>query len=73
MGRNQIQKVIRFFDDGIDLLLVVYPQGNIIKIEPNFKALICQMSLEFLGKGFTINAPVRNERIESLVCHQAIV
>ena len=36
MGRNDEEKVVGFVDGVINLLLIVDPKGNVIKVEPDF-------------------------------------
>ena len=63
MGRNQIEKVIGFFDAVINLLLVVHPQGNIVNVKPNGIPQLRQTFAELLGKLLTVGTTIGNKRI----------
>ena len=50
MGRNDKEKIISPFNAIVDLILVVHPQGNVIKIKPHCHASIYQRVLDASGK-----------------------
>ena len=61
MGGNNKQKIIRFGNAIIDLILKIYRQGDIMLVKPDIKAKVCEAIVKFDGKFFAIGAAIGNK------------
>ena len=71
MGGNNKEEIIRFGNAIIDLILEIYPQGNIVLVKPNVKTGAGEAIVKFCSKFFAIGAAIGNEGVVEF-CHKLI-